>query len=141
MRFYLFSPSTFTYLVSDRVLSRIEKLLSLDHGTCYCCLCSDSDCVACQNQPVKTSWDFFEHWHIRRIYFRNLFFLVFFGNVQPSDSNQYPSLLLSADYVHALLWDVPTNQFLSAFDPQMRDRSETGCVILIIDPFLPEYSL
>ena len=69
------------------------------------------------------------------------FSLVFFGNVQPSDSNQYPSLLFSADYVHALLWDVPTNQFLSAFDPQMRERSETGCVILIIDPFLPEYSL
>ena len=47
----------------------------------------------------------------------------------------------SADYVHALLWDVPTDQFLSAFDPQMRERSETGCVLLIIDPFLPEYSL
>lgn len=32
------------------------------------------------------------------------------------------SLLKSADYVHALLWDVPTDQFLSAFDPQMRER-------------------
>ena len=38
VRFYLFSPSTFTYLVSDRVLSRIGKLFSLDHGAWYFCL-------------------------------------------------------------------------------------------------------
>ena len=38
MRFYLFSPSTFTYLVSDRVLSRIGKLFLLDHGAWYCCM-------------------------------------------------------------------------------------------------------
>ena len=38
VHFYLFSPSTFTYLVSDRVLSRIGKLFSLDHGAWYFCL-------------------------------------------------------------------------------------------------------
>ena len=38
MCFYLISPSTFTYLVSDRVLSRIGKLFSLDHGAWYFCL-------------------------------------------------------------------------------------------------------
>ena len=38
VRFYLFSPSTFTYLVSDRALSRIGKLSSLDHGAWYFCL-------------------------------------------------------------------------------------------------------
>lgn len=70
-----------------------------------------------------------------------IFFFFFFRNVQLSNSNQYPSLLFSVDYVHALLWDVPTNQLLSSFDPHMRERSETSCVILIIDPFLPEYSL
>lgn len=53
-------------------------------------------------------------------------FFFFFCNVQLSNSNQYVSLLFSADYVHAILWDVPTNQFLSAFDLHMRERSETG---------------
>ena len=100
---------------------------------------SESDCIAYQNQPEKTSRDFIEHKHIGRII--PVISFLLFCNVQLWNSNQYPLLLFSADYVHALLWDVPTNQFLSAFDPHMGERSEIGCVILISDPFLPEYTL
>lgn len=140
VRFYLFSPSTLTYLVSDRVLSRIGKLFSLDHGAWYVCLWLWLG-LHCLSKPAQKDIVglFWTLTHIKKNLFLHIFFL--FCDVQLWNSNQYPLLLLSADYVHALLWDVPTDQFLSAFDPQMRERSETGCVLLIIDPFLPEYSL
>ena len=73
MHFYLLSPSTFTYLVTDR----IGKLFSLDHVAWYFCLWLWLGLHCLSKPPKKTSWDFFEHWHTRRIYSCNFFFLFF----------------------------------------------------------------
>ena len=43
-------------------------------------------------------------------------------------------LLFSADFIHAILWDMSPEQFIGAFDSHLRERfTVVHCVSLLVD--------